>query len=269
MLLTLSGCGLSNSNHDPKSVFDDPNVYEVSSGFIEALLTKDTEAFRLGIFPDPEIGPIGDEVFEEFYSYLPGTGKATAELFYAERRRAEFEGEMIPVYLTIYDIYKDGEFAQITLAVAPVEGECCSATYWHIIETDSLPSQTHELTFSGKGTLHYVMFGLLLGVPAFIIFTCVHCLRLERLEGRWLWFIFILVGVWGLEFNWTTGTLNAELLSVTPQGVTINFLRFHFLGAGIYAVGVFQPWILQVGTPLGAIVYWFALRHARSEGEQI
>ncbi|MEQ9316454.1 MAG: hypothetical protein RLN72_11430, partial [Henriciella sp.] len=39
-------------------------------------------------------------------------------------------------------------------------------------------------------------------------------------------------------------------------GIYFSIFKFHLLGAGITKWGLFQPWIIQIGSPVGAVLYW-------------
>jgi hypothetical protein len=116
-----------------------------------------------------------------------------------------------PVYLSVYDVEGPDGFAQLTLAVYPEDGVCCVTSYVQAIPSTTRPSTFNDLSFEGKGWLHYVMFGLLIGMPLFLVGTAILCFVEKRVRRRWLWIPFILIGLWGVQFNWTTGVLTPEL----------------------------------------------------------
>ena len=80
-------------------------------------------------------------------------------------------------------------------------------------------------------------------IPIFILFAVVQCIRTLMPRRKWLWIIFILVGVTEFQLNWTTGEIGFKLLNVS------------LLAAGFAKFSPVSPLILKVGVPLGAIIF--------------
>ena len=114
----------------------------------------------------------------------------------------------------------------------------------------------NAFTLSGKGAGHYVMLFLAVGIPVFILCTLVVCIRTKMRKRKWLWIIFILLGIGKVGLNWTTG------------GIVFNLLSFHvqLMGASVVKQGPYAPWILSVSVPLGAIL--FAIRRKKLRAVQ-
>jgi hypothetical protein len=108
--------------------------------------------------------------------------------------------------------------------------------------------ETNAFTFKHAGFVHYLFFAAAILVPLFIVVTLVVCVRTKIPRRKWLWILFILVGVVGFSLNWTTGAVGIRMISI------------HLLGAGFSATSVYSPWILTVAIPLGAIVFWVKRR---------
>jgi hypothetical protein len=66
---------------------------------------------------------------------------------------------------------------------------------------------------------------------------------------KWLWVIFAMLGFTSLNLNWTTGQLSYEFLTVIAPPARAG------TGSGFYT-----PWNVQIGLPLGAIVFWLRRR---------
>ncbi len=113
------------------------------------------------------------------------------------------------------------------------------------VNVNPIPKSLGELnafTLSGKGILHYVLLVLAIIVPIFIIWTLVLCIR-TKIRKKWLWLIFIILGIFQIKLNWTTGQMGIQPLAV------------QLFGAGFSKMGLFAPWILSVAIPIGAIVF--------------
>tara|TARA_R110002051_G_scaffold78487_1_gene142017 strand:+ start:118 stop:1014 length:897 start_codon:yes stop_codon:yes gene_type:complete len=264
-----AACSLSALDHDPEAVFGDPAAYAVSDKVIQAVKSRDTDAFvRLG---HPDIGAMDDgrQQVEQVYAFLPDEAEYEITRFYAERRQGQGEYAGVPIYLTMYDVVSPTKTAELTLAVAEQDGVCCVTTYWRIIPTSGRPSAFHDLTFEAKGWLHYLVFGLLILVPLFILFTAVQCGRNKFVSRKWAWIPFILLGFWGLSFNWTTGALQSAFFHNADGMFYFELIKLNLLGAGITTRGIFQPWIIEIGIPIGAVLYWvWPARAARKRKAQ-
>lgn len=108
--------------------------------------------------------------------------------------------------------------------------------------------ETNAFTFSRAELTHYLVFTAALAIPIFIVWTLIVCIRTPVSGRKWLWVLFILVGFAQISLNWTTGEIQVKPLA------------FQLLGAGVFAAGVYAPWILSVSLPVGAIVFWVKRR---------
>src|SRR5262249_3844824 len=109
----------------------------------------------------------------------------------------------------------------------------------------------NDFTLSGKGSLHYAVLALAVAVPLFIVYALVLCIRTKFERRKWLWGIFVLVGLVQFPLNWSTGETE-----VTP-------VSFQVLGAGVMKAGPAAPWMLTVSMPVGAIVFLLRRRRLR------
>lgn len=112
---------------------------------------------------------------------------------------------------------------------------------------DSLEN-INRFAIDGKGIRHFVVLGLALGVPLLILFSTVLCIMTPMAKRKWVWLVFILIGVGQVTLNWTDGTLD------------INPLGFQVLGAGFWKASAYGPLLLSVSVPLGAILFLFRRR---------
>lgn len=265
----LSSCGITEYGHDPEAVFDTPEAYAASDRVVELVRQRDLDSFFDTFTDDVPDREAARKSLVRVFDRLPAGEDLTIKRFYSELRQGEGEYEGIPVYLTVYDVEGDEKFAQLTLAVYPENGTCCVTSYINLIESDRRPSTFNAFTFEGKGWVHYLMFGLLISIPVFMIATAALCFFEKRVRHRWVWIPFILVGLWGVTFNWTTGAIQSEIIKVSSQGIFINFFKVHLLGAGFVTMGYFQPWILSIGSPVGAVAYLIRRRLFKPPAEPL
>lgn len=123
------------------------------------------------------------------------------------------------------------------------------------VSVNPIPKSLGELnafTLAGKSIRHYVLFSLALIIPVFIIWTIILCAR-TKIRKKWLWIIFILIGITSLNLNWTTGQMGFQPIA------------FEIPGVGMVKMGLYAPWILKVSFPLGAILFLIKRRRLQSK----
>jgi hypothetical protein len=106
-------------------------------------------------------------------------------------------------------------------------------------------SQEHlnQFTLAGKGIGHYAMLASASLVPLFIVGTLVILWRTPMVRRKWLWALFMAVGIGQLTFNWTTGEVGFQLLQVA------------LLGGGFAKAGPYGPVLFSVALPVGATIF--------------
>jgi hypothetical protein len=109
----------------------------------------------------------------------------------------------------------------------------------------------NRISLASRGPAHYLVVAVALLVMLFVLYTFVLALRSPAPGMKWLWAIFVLVGVARFAFNWTTGTL------------TIVPLSIELFGSGFSRPSPFEPLIITTSIPVGAIVYLIQRREWR------
>ena len=112
----------------------------------------------------------------------------------------------------------------------------------HIV--DSIEN-IHRFTLEGKTPVHYAVLLAAGAVVVFIIYSLVLCIRSPHTGRRWVWIIFILLGLGTVNLNWTTGVLDFAPIHVLLFGVGFQKL--------LYAAP-----LVQVALPVGALGYHIA-----------
>jgi|HubBroStandDraft_5_1064220.scaffolds.fasta_scaffold30344_2 hypothetical protein len=99
----------------------------------------------------------------------------------------------------------------------------------------------NAFSFAGKGPLHYVVLLLAVAIPLLMLDALIKVWRSKTMRWRWAWTIFILFGFFKFTFNWTTGDFST------------SFLSFQLLGIGILRSSEYQPWLVFLSVPVGAL----------------
>ena len=134
-------------------------------------------------------------------------------------------------------------------------GGALAVTGIHVTPRKQSLEIENAFDFTGKGWLQYLVFGLAVAVPLLIIYALVVCARTRIAKRKWLWLLFVAVGIFQLQINWTTGAWG------------IQPLYFLLLGAGFTKAAAAAPLILSVAFPLGAVLFLLkrrSLEHVES-----
>lgn len=115
---------------------------------------------------------------------------------------------------------------------------------FQINKTSGSLEQINAFNFHNKGIKNYIILLLSVFVTLFIIFSLIICIK-NKIKQKWLWIIFISVGIGQLGINWTTGQILFNPLSFNIQ----------LLGSACFKGGMYAPWIISTSFPLGAIIF--------------
>lgn len=109
-------------------------------------------------------------------------------------------------------------------------------------------SDVYPFTMTGKGPLQRATFLAVVVTPIFILFTIVAIARSSR-NRKWLWIPFALIGIGKFSIQWVEG-----------GQWFLQPLAFQVLGASVFKNPVYEPWVLSVSLPLGAVLFWITNR---------
>lgn len=150
-----------------------------------------------------------------------------------------------------YSLTYDYEYARSWL-VAEVEmektGEMLRVSGVHVTPTRQSQKSLHAFNLADKGAVHYAFLALAVLMPVFIVATLVACKRTPIPKRKWLWYIFIALGLVQFSLNWTTGETH------------VWFLSFLLLGAGFSRAGPHTALLLSFALPVGAVAFWLRRR---------
>ncbi|MGE0210398.1 MAG: hypothetical protein AB7S41_01770 [Parvibaculaceae bacterium] len=147
-------------------------------------------------------------------------------------------------YSTAYQYQYPNGWALISMA-ASGEAGTLKLTGMNVTRIGGDLRQLNSFWRNGDTPWHWAFLLATLFVTLFILATlAVIVWRRKNIRRPWLWFGFALFGVGILGLNWSTGDLSYALLGI------------QMLGAGMSRGSEFMPWILKVGLPIGAIIFW-------------
>lgn len=143
-----------------------------------------------------------------------------------------------------YELTKQWLIADIVLQ--PVNGHL-QIEGFHAQQMQQSLEQLNAFTLRDRSTKSFIFLGLAILIPLFVIATAIVCWRTPIPHRKWLWRIFVLVGISQFTLDWTSGSMGFQPLQI------------NLLGAG-FMQQPYGPVILQLGIPLGAVLFWIRRR---------
>jgi uncharacterized membrane protein len=145
----------------------------------------------------------------------------------------------------------DDKWFLVNARVRTNEGESPILEWFNLQPMPAPLENINRLSLQGKVGIHYFFLVFLITVGTCNVAALITCLRHRMpLWRKIIWLVGILIGVGTFALNWTSGSLEFQLLSIHIP--TIGFWR---------ASGV-APYVLWFSVPVFAI--WFLFLHLRS-----
>jgi hypothetical protein len=138
--------------------------------------------------------------------------------------------------------YKYPATRLILTVVIRREGSESSVVGFHLQPISESLMEANRFTLKDRGVSQYTALTLAVLFPLFSVYALVLCVRTKNLKRKWLWAIFILLGIGRLSVLWTTGQCF----------FTFSFIQL--LSAGAIAKP-YGPWEISISMPLGAILF--------------
>jgi hypothetical protein len=136
------------------------------------------------------------------------------------------------------------------------KGEASTVVGFHITpQSDSLEN-LNRFTLVGKSAIQYLILTLAVGSLTFSFYVLILCIRTKGVNRKWLWMLFILVGVEKVAINWKTGQLTFGVIAINIPSATA--------GHPLYG-----PWTVSVFLPLGAILFLNRQRTIKIPGKPV
>jgi hypothetical protein len=233
-VLLLFGCDYSNLRD---SLVPEAEA-EAAMETLVRLRVGDLEYIKERLHPDIH-SEVSDEKLRELAEYFPGGEPISTTLIGSQvhSMNSSWQGNFSFEYE-----FQDGW--ALANAILQRSDDDLRIVGMSVYQTDASQKEINRFTLAQKSLIHYLVFTLAIVVPLFILVTLVVCIRTPIRRKKWQWALFILLGVGSLQLNWTTGEYAVQLMS------------FNLAGASAMASGPYGPWILSIGIPLGAILFW-------------
>jgi len=100
-------------------------------------------------------------------------------------------------------------------------------------------------TLAGKSAAHIGFVAAAVAIALFIWVTALAVLFWRNLGRRWVWLLFVVLGLTTFRMSIATGDVSFQLIS------------FQLFGAGaMWSGSAFDPWVVSVSAPFGAFAFW-------------
>lgn len=122
------------------------------------------------------------------------------------------------------------------------QNNTATITDFHIEpERDSLDA-INRFTLLGKDPVQYAILSTAILFATVMLYALVLCIKTRMEKRKWLWMLFILLGLGQVGVNWTTGETFYKTLY-------ISILPFGFSSM------VYGPWMIYISLPVGAVLF--------------
>ena len=121
---------------------------------------------------------------------------------------------------------------------------------FHVKPIPKSLEEINAFTFSGKSFRHYLILLVAIGMPVFIVYTIVLCVR-TKIKRKWLWIIFMLLGFGRYSFNWTSGQMGFQPLYI------------QLIPTSVFKGAPYAPWIISISVPIVALLFLLKRRKIR------
>ena len=240
------------------------------------ILTGDTLQIRSILpqsIPEEEVEAFMLSIKETMKTSLPEPVTGELQLVHAENRRSGSTSEAIPIYRASYEVQRANDFVLVEVAVTDGTAQTSGLTWFWIRDLDSAITGTNDFD-SVPLTATRIIFLIAVVINVlFIVVTAVFVIADSAQPRRWLWTLFTLAGMWGLTLNWTTGAILPNFIYWDSGNLSVSLIKFKLFGAGIVRSSYMTAWILEIGLPLGALIYWWrrntrGLRLAKAQQQE-
>jgi hypothetical protein len=151
----------------------------------------------------------------------------------------------------------DGQSYLLVYNCKEINGKLIFNKFWLVTVTEQQKAIA-RFNFAGRCIGDYVLALFAISISFFSIFSAIMVWK-SSLRRKVLWTVACLVSIVQFSVTWTP----AEFLAVPLPSV--KFFQFLLLGASFIRLGTYNPYVLSVGIPVGAIFFWFAKYKAEKQ----
>jgi len=235
VLLALALFGCDSQKMMMKFVSEKEN--KTAQGFIEDIRTGNFTPILAAI--DPQLAPqLNTDILRRVQALFGGRPVKSVKIVGSHTNvTPEFKR-----YSFAYEYELTGQWLIADIVLQPEKGHL-QIEGFHAVQMSQSLEQLNAFTLAGRSAKFLIALGLAVIFPIFVIGTAIVCWRTTIPRRKWWWRIFVLLGITTVTLNWTTGEIAFQPLSL------------NILSVGMTRE-LYGPWILQLGLPVGAMLFW-------------
>jgi hypothetical protein len=161
----------------------------------------------------------------------------------------EFAPQAVPTSGRTELIPRSWLLAQVLIQT---RGDVKTISGLHVMTFPKSFEEANEFSLLDKDISQYAGLCLAVGASAFTLYVFVQCIRTKTGRTKWLWLVPILIGVFRVTVNWTSGQWSVTPLAIQAPPVTTF-------------CSPYGPWTLQIAIPLGAVAFLLSRRRGTSD----
>jgi hypothetical protein len=212
---------------------------EFARDYLLRLQARDFEHIKKHIDPSVE-AEVTDEKLLEVAEYFPSGDLLSAELIGSQVNVVD--GNWRGNFSFEYQFAGGWALANVVLKKSD---ENLSVIGFNVYRTEASQKELNKFNLGGKSALQYLVLASAVLAPLFVLVTTYFCIRTPIPKRKWLWVIFVLMGIGSISINWSTGQFDFQPLSIK------------WFAASAMTAGPYAPWVISASIPLGAIIFWY------------
>jgi hypothetical protein len=212
---------------------------QFARNYLQKLQSKDFDYVRR--YVDKSIASeVTDQKLTEISAYFPSGSLISTEIIGSQVNvlNSQWQGNFTFEYQ-----FSDGwSLANVVLKKS---NETLSVVGFNVYRTAASQKEINKFSLNGKSAVQFMVLAMAAVSAIFVLVTAYFCIRTPMPKRKWLWLLFVLVGIGSISVNWTTGQYWIQPLYVMLFLSPAN------------SAGPFAPWIISTSLPIGAIIFWF------------
>jgi hypothetical protein len=241
LLIVFSGCNQNNDSLINK--FTPPEDEAIATNYIALLRQNKFEPIEKDLDPSLK-SAITQDTLTKMAAAIPPQDPVSVKVIGAQQFR---DPNFYRINLS-FEYQFPSKWLLINVATQK-KGGVSTIIGFNVYPLSNSLENINRFTLAGKSFIQYVTLAFAVLIPLFTLYALVLCIRTKMEKRKWLWMIFILIGIGKFTVNWTTGQWNFAPL----------FIQLLF-GASAFAP-MYGAWLISISLPLGAIL--FLLRRKR------
>jgi len=204
--------------------------------YVEDIRARNFTPVRKDLAPSVQVS---DEALPQLATFLNG-GQTPRSVVQVTRDVRNSDGVTHYNLGYQYEFAKDWRLIELNLEKT---GTITRIAGLHTFEVSAPLEEVNAFRLRDKAPRHFLFLAAFILMALFTVTTAIVCWRTRMRRGKFLWPLIIILGFGELAINWTSGLIYYDPVALELFGV----------GVSRDLSGV---WTLQIGLPLGAILFW-------------